>query len=70
MLYRIRLDLAFTHINEVDDIYDKALNYLHRAVTINPDQDEEEIGFLQTEECYHDEHPPKPCKLLDRHTTS
>lgn len=69
MLYRIRLDLAFPDEADRHDIFDKALDALEKAVTIQPGQPEEEPGFITLEDCYHDETPPQPCVVTEEHHT-
>jgi len=70
MLYRIRIDLAFDTYDPIDDIKDKALDHLQEAHTINPDQPNEEKGFIIIEECHHDLDPSMPCQFLEVHYTS
>lgn len=70
MLYRIRIDLAFTDHDPVSDILDKAIDHLEHAVTINPGQTQEEKGFIIEERCYHDEDPNIPCEIISDEFTS
>jgi len=69
MIYRIRLDLAFTNEADRHDILDKALDKLGDAVTIQPGQLAEERGYIILEDCYHDETPPQPCVVTEEHYT-
>lgn len=64
MLYRIRLDLAFTDRDPAQDILDKARDHIDEAVIINPGQPNEEKGFLDMEECYHDQDGTPHCLSL------
>lgn len=65
MIYRIRIDLAFTDKDPCDDILDKARDHLAQAIVINPDQLDEERGFITLEKCYHDENPARPCEVIE-----
>lgn len=65
MIYRIRIDLAFTTKDPCDDILDKARDHLAQAIVINPDQPNEERGYITLERCYHDEAPSKPCEVIE-----
>jgi len=64
MLYRIRLDLAFSDIDPADDIIDKVKDHIAEAITINPGEKTEEPGFASLEQCYHDEDPTSECVIL------
>ena len=70
MLYRVRLDLAFQSYDPAHDILDKALDHLSEARTINPGQDNEERGSIETHRCYHDETPSLPCQIIAHHQTT
>lgn len=65
MIYRIRVDLAFTDEDPINDIKDKVKDHLDNAIVINAGQPNEERGFITLEECYHDEDPNKPCKVIE-----
>lgn len=65
MIYRIRIDLAFTDKDPCDDILDKALGVLNDALVINSGQPDEERGYIILEECHHDEHPAKRCEVIE-----
>lgn len=65
MIYRIRIDLAFTDKDPCDDILDKARGHLHDAIVINPGQLDEERGYASLEKCYHDEHPARRCEVIE-----
>lgn len=69
MLYRITIDLAFEEEDPTDDILDKTLDHLAKAVTINPDLPSEERGFIKLVKCYHDEDPHRPCELIIEYHT-
>jgi len=70
MFYRIRLDLAFENLGVFAGLNGHALGILAQAHTINPGTLTEERGYLIVEECYHDEDPPKPCKIIGELFTS
>lgn len=69
MFYRITLDLSFHDQDAAADILDKALDHLSNAVTINPNQPNEEKGHITLQQCYHDEDPTKPCDVIVHHWT-
>jgi len=66
MKYRIRLDL----ILEKEEDAMEAFEYLKRRrklfLTINKGKPNEKKSLLQIHRCYHDEEPPKPCKIIER----
>jgi hypothetical protein len=67
MGYRIRLDLVFND----KLIADKAMDWIkigaaEYAKSLNEGLDNEEISFLDYEECGHDQDPPVPCVKLER----
>lgn len=66
MFYRIKIDLAFTNDDSPFDILEKALDVIDQAIVINPDQDNEERGYVTLEKCYHDEDPTKPCEVIKK----
>lgn len=64
MLYRITLDLAFHSLDPANDIREEVLRHLDEAVIINPGTAIQESGFIDLEECHHDENPNIPCVSL------
>ena len=69
MLYRIRLDLAFETEAPRLALFNMARAFVSKAITINPGEENQEVGYLMTEECHHDEHPPQPCVVTKNLTT-
>lgn len=69
MFWRIRIDLAFEKEASINAIKNTALDHFAKAFTINPGTPEEERGTIVLEKCYHNEHPPKPCQLIEEHLT-
>ena len=67
MLYRITLDLAFHSYDPANDIREEALRHLDEAVIINPGTLIRESGFIDLEECHHDESPNIPCTNLEHY---
>lgn len=66
MFYRLVVNLNFSDQTDADDVYDKALDALELALIVNPGQDTEERGYLEIQQCFHDEEPTKPCVILKR----
>lgn len=64
MIYRARIDLAFTEEKEARKAIEKALDVFPLSIPINPGTINEERGFITIEKCYHDEDPSKPCETL------
>ena len=64
MFYRIRIDLAFTNISNLNKVAQLVDPFLKNAVIINPGHLNEERGYILCEECFHDEHPPRPCRVI------
>ena len=69
MRYRIRIDLAFPTEAPHLALLNHALGFFPKAVTINPGDINEEVGFITTEKCYHDEEPGRPCEIIEELTT-
>lgn len=69
MFYRIRIDLAFRNPGVYTGLLEHAEGIISQAHTINPGQANEEIGYIITEECYHDEDPAKPCEIIEEQYT-
>lgn len=65
MFNRIRIDMCFSTLQPMDSLRKHALALMEQAVVINPGLPNEERGFISTEQCFHDEDPLKPCKLLE-----
>lgn len=70
MFYRIRIDLAFTDYDPLNDLIEEAMRRIADAVTINPGTHFEEKGYMIVEQCFHDEHPSKDCQVLAAHYTN
>ena len=70
MIYRIRIDLAFTDEDPLNDILEHAVRSLPDAHTLNPGTDLEEKGYIVTEYCYHDENPQEVCEKLEEYYTT
>ena len=64
MIYRVRLDLAFTTLGIAEGLKNHALGLLDQAVIINPGEENEERGYISVEKCYHDELNPQPCEQV------
>lgn len=60
MLIRIRIDLAFKteHQGVALGLYNHIVNQAQKAVVIHEAEIEEERGFVELEDCYHDEGGP------------
>lgn len=69
MLYRIQIDLAFEDQDPVDDILDKCLDHFDDAVTLNPNTQYVERGYIKVHNCFHDEDPNRLCPLADEYHT-
>jgi len=69
MLYRVRIDLAFTTPGVYAGLVLHAEGIISQAHTINPGQINEEKGYIKTEQCYHDEDPSLPCNLIEEQYT-
>lgn len=70
MKYRVRIDLSFSERDPAEDIYEKALEVFPEARTTNEGSEQEEIGYLRLERCYHDEDRSKCCDLIEQYLTS
>ena len=64
MKYRVRLDLSFADQEDARAVMDHARALSARAVSINENEEHEEISFCDLEICRHDE--GLPCTRLDR----
>lgn len=67
MIYRIRIDLAFINPGVYEGLKGHALGILDKAIVINQGEPDEERGYIQIEQCHHDEDPNLPCELLEEH---
>jgi len=65
MNYRIKIDLAYPSDTNPRSILAHTQSLLEGAVIINPGTPTEERGYIQLEKCYHDEHPTRPCEIID-----
>ncbi len=68
MKYRLRLDLTFPTSATVADLQQaKTLlaPFFQNAIVVNEGQDNEERGFIELQECHHDESPPVSCNILE-----
>lgn len=65
MYKRIRMDLAFDEAESREDIKDKVLDVIGDAVVILEGEPNEERGYLELEDCYHNV-PNEPCVVTDR----
>lgn len=70
MFYRIVMSLNFDNRDEAEDIMDKALDHLAESIVIHAGEDNEEGGFIDLEQCFHDEDPTLPCKFIRREVTT
>jgi hypothetical protein len=66
MLYRVRLDLAFTTEAEANKMVDIAKTQIAKSTSINETKDNAETSFYEIHKCYHDEVAPKPCETIAR----
>ena len=67
MLYRVRLDLAFTTEDIPQAVFDKAKQVLSTAIKIaSVDNPAGEVSFIEIHKCYHDETLSKPCEIIKR----
>lgn len=65
MYKRIRLDLAFDTDDPRNDIVEEVLQRIGSAVVVQEGQPEEERGYMELEDCYHNV-PNEPCIITDR----
>lgn len=61
MFWKVTAQLAFDTEDEARDFYHDAQLALPKAITINPGVENQESGFIQLEECFHDVDPLQPC---------
>jgi len=68
MLVRVRMDLAFNVTNQTQAgaLRNAVVPFINHAVNIREGEVDEEIGYIEAENCGHDESPPLPCVLLAR----
>lgn len=68
MLVRVRMDLAFNIANrsQAQALRDAIVPFAQHAVVVNEGTANEERGYIETENCGHDEDPPKPCNVVER----
>lgn len=68
MKYRVRIDLSFDIVDksQADKLKDAIQPFIQYAKNINPGANNQEIGFIDIEQDFHDETPPKPCITLAR----
>lgn len=64
MVYRLVVNMNFDYEHDADNIIDKALDSLEQAIIINPGQNNEERGYIELQQCFHDEDPTTPCVVL------
>lgn len=64
MKYRVKVDLAFTLLDDAKPLMEYAKKVSARAVSINKGKPNEEISFCEFGICRHDE--GLPCTLLER----
>ncbi len=64
MKYRVRLDMSFENEAEALSVVSFAKTLTGKAVSINEGSANEEISFLDVEQCRHDE--GLPCTRLER----
>lgn len=64
MFYKVEIILNFRKEEDTEDLIDKALDVLENAVVINPGQPNEERGYIDLQQCFHDEDPIRSCVVL------
>lgn len=69
MFYKVTADLFFLIPDEANDFYHDCEIALPKSNTINPDQPNQERGYILLQMCYHDEDPTKPCITLNEAST-
>lgn len=63
MVYRVHVDLAFKSRMDAEALWLVLIPFRAFAVDIAGGYFPEK-RMVQMEECYHDEDPPSPCKIL------
>lgn len=66
MLYRVRINLAFENESDANAIFSVAEGMLHKAKRIALADELADTTFIEVHECFHDERPVKPCKVIKR----
>ena len=68
MKYKLSLTLHYPEAarNYEEEVRQALVPLFQNAVVINEGEDNEERGFIQVEECHHDEAPPQPCVVAGR----
>lgn len=64
MFYRLVVDLNFKQEDIPERAYRDAKWLLENAIIINRDQPNEERGYIELQQCFHDEEPTKPCTII------
>lgn len=55
MIYTINLKLAFEDYDDLNDLIEEAERRYLLAVNVNEGQENEELGFFEVRESYHDD---------------
>ena len=67
MLYRVRIDLAFSDKVDPDKIFGEAEKLFGKAVKIaQKEEPTGEVSFIEIHKCYHDEDLVNPCEIIKR----
>ena len=62
--YRLDITLFLDDLIEAENIRDTLVKLKDLFITINKGTETEERSFIRLHECYHDEDPTKPCKVI------
>ena len=64
MKYRIDTTLFLDSLNDAEMALKAIKGFEHLFRTINKGKETEERSSIRLHECYHDEDPVKPCKVI------
>lgn len=64
MFYRVVVNLNFNREDIPERAYRDARWLLQNAIVVNPGQPNEERGYIELQQCFHDEDPTRPCVIL------
>jgi len=66
MFYRLMITANFPGPPPIDYLRQIKGYIVAHAITINPGEDNAEPSSYQAHRCFHDEHPPLECELIDQ----
>ena len=66
MKLRLRADLILDIANrtELEALRDQMLPVFQHSENVNEGLGNEELSWIEVQECHHDEDPPQPCVVL------